>query len=239
MDSSNLVIVTCNNMRSWGRQALAGNWSTAVLGTLLMSLLMSLPVVVFVFLFDSATMENVSNIYTLLVSGPLTLGYTAFILAIFRRKSASPLDIFNGFERFGKALGLMIVMNVFIFLWTLLLIIPGIIATYRYAMAFYILVDRPEMGILEILDESKRLMMGNKLKLFLLHLSFFGWAILAALTMGIGFFWLSPYITAATSGFYEVANGNLRPYYPTLSPDTPETGEPKDEDPPLLEDRDQ
>ena len=131
MEESNLVTITCWNMRSWGRQALSGRWSTAVLGTLLMELLMILPILIFVFLFEYKSLEYISNIYSLLVSGPLTLGYMTFMLAIFRRRNTSPIEVFYGFERFGKAFGLMIVMNFFILLWSLLFIIPGIIASFR------------------------------------------------------------------------------------------------------------
>lgn len=214
-----IVTVSCSNMRSWGRQALSGKWSLAVLGTLILSILMGAPVFVFKFFFDAATLDNISNLYTFIVSGPLTFGYIAFIIAIFRNKNTSPVEIFYGFERFGKAFGLMVVMNALILLWTLLFIIPGIIASYRYAMAFYILADHPEMGILEILRESKRMMTFNKWKLFSLHISFIGWGILTVFTAGIGSFWLMPYINASTTGFYEVANGNLRPVYPELSTD--------------------
>ena len=219
MGDSNIVNVTCRNMRSWGRQALSGRWSTAVLGTLLLTALTALPVLFISFLFDIDSLGYISDLYTLLISGPLSLGYIMFILAIFRRKNTSPMEIFNGFERFGRALGLFIVMNIFILLWSLLFIIPGIIASYRYALAFYIMADHPEMGILESIEASKRLMWGNKWKLFCLHLSFIGWILLTILTAGIGYFWLLPYITATTVGFYEVANGNLKPHYPKLTPE--------------------
>ena len=211
----NFVTVSCSNMRSWGRQALAGRWGTAVLGTLLLMALNSVPILTFTFLFENT--DYISNLYSMLVSGPLTLGYITFILALFRRKNTSPIEVFYGFERFGKALGLMLLINVLVLLWSLLFIIPGIIASFRYALCFYILADHPEMGILDIIRESKRLMYGNKWKLFCLELSFIGWFLLGLLTAGIGFLWVMPYISAATAGFYEVANGNLRPYYPSLS----------------------
>ncbi len=219
MGDSNIVAVSCSNMRGWGRQALSGRWTTAVLGTIILSVLMAAPILVFKLVFNADTLEKVSDLYTFIVSGPLTLGYITFILSIFRRKSTTPIEIFYGFERFGKALGLMVVMNIFILLWTLLFIIPGIVASFRYAMAFYILADHPEMGILEIINESKRIMYGNKMKLFCLQLSFLGWALLTVFTVGIGYFWLMPYVTATTTGFYEVACGNLRPYYSKLAAD--------------------
>jgi len=210
--SDNIIVeVTCKNMRSWGRQALSGFWSLAVLGTLILVLLTIVPVLIFTFIFDSQVLEFASNVYGLLVSGPLSLGYAVFIIAVFRRKPTSPAEVFYGFEQFGRSFGLFIVMNFFIFLWFLLFIIPGIIASYRYAMAFYILADNPNIGIMDAIGESKRLMKGNKWKLFCLDLSFIGWTILSVLTAGIGYFWLMPYMAASKVGFYEVANGNLRP----------------------------
>lgn len=213
MNDNILVTVTCRNMRSWGRQALSGYWSMAVLGSLLFVLLTLVPLLIMTLIFDSDVMEFVTNIYGLLVSGPLNLGYVTFILAIFRRKQTSPAEVFYGFEQFGRAFGLFIIMNMFILLWSLLLIIPGIIAAYRYSLAFYILADNPGIGIMDAINESKRMMRGNKWKLFCLELSFIGWAILSVLTIGIGYLWLMPYKTASTVGFYEVANGNLRPRY--------------------------
>ena len=204
------VNVTCGQLRSWGRQALAGNWSLAVMGALLFSFLNFLPVLVINLVFDSDGLEWVINLYGILVSGPLTLGFTTFMIAIFRRRQTSPSEVFYGFESFGKSLGLFLVMNFFILLWSLLFIIPGIIAAYRYAMSFYILADNPGFGIMETIKESKRIMYGNKGKLFIMELSFIGWAILAAITAGIGFLWLMPYMVASTVAFYEIANGNLR-----------------------------
>lgn len=213
-----LVEVTCANMRQWGRQALSGKWGIAVLGSLIMSVLMSAPALAFNYIFDIETLQTVSDLYTFIVSGPLVLGYTSFMISIFRLNTPSPFEVFNGFERFFKALALMLVMNILIFLWTLLFIIPGIIASFRYSMSFYIFADNPDMGIMEILAESKRMMDGNKWKLFCLQLSFIGWGILAVFTLGIGTLWLMPYLIASTVGFYEVANGNLRPHYSQIPP---------------------
>ncbi|MGI6728117.1 MAG: DUF975 family protein [Anaerovoracaceae bacterium] len=210
MEDNIIVTASCRNMRSWGRQALNGYWSVAVLATVLLMLLTLIPVIVLTLLFDSKVMENMANIYALLVSGPLSLGYASFMLAIFRRKPTSPSEVLYGFERFGKAFGLYIIMNFFILLWTFLFIIPGIIAAYRYALSFYILADNPNIGILDAINESKRMMRGNKWKLFCLEISFIGWIILSILTVGIGYLWLMPYMAASAVGFYEVANGNLR-----------------------------
>lgn len=217
MKEYQLVEVTCQNIRSWGRQALRGNWGVAVLGSILYVALLTLPLLILKFIFQSDILEHVSNLYTLIVSGPLYLGYITFIISIFRRKYLSPVEIINGFEHFFKALGLMVVMNILVLLWSLLFIIPGIIAAIRYSMAFFIFADNPEMGIMEIINESKRMMRGNIWKYFCLQLSFIGWAFLVPFTFGIGYFWFMAYLVTSTVGFYEVANGNLRPYHPSLT----------------------
>lgn len=80
-----------------------------------------------------------------------------------------------------KSVGLKFMRNLFVFLWTLLLIVPGIIASYRYAMSDYILLQNPGMGVMDALQESKRRMAGRKWRMFCLQLSFIGWRILALL----------------------------------------------------------
>lgn len=219
-----VVGVENSTMRRWGREALSGNWGAAILGTLFYMLLASGPILVFRIVFNVESLDTVSDLYTLLVSGPLTLGYVGFILGMFRKKNPSPVSVINGFEHFFKAFALFFLTNLLIALWTLLFIIPGLIAAYRYSMVFYILADNPQMGVLEIIGESKRMMTGNKLKFFLLQLSFIGWVILAFIPFGLGFIVLLPYATAAFVGFYEVARGALKPNLTEL-PDRREQAE--------------
>ena len=86
--------------------------------------------------------------------------------------------------------------------WTLLFIIPGLIAAYRYQLTGYILAENPEMGANDAITRSKELMKGNKWRLFCLDFSFIGWDILSAFTLGIGDLWLTPYRSAAAAAFY-------------------------------------
>lgn len=101
-----------------------------------------------------------------------------------------------------NALG-MLLMFVFVLLWTLLFIIPGIIKAFAYALTPFILVDKPELSANQAIDLSKEMMKGHKFDLFWLSLSFMGWILLSILTLGIGMFWLMPYMTTAVSAFYE------------------------------------
>lgn len=128
-----------------------------------------------------------------------------------KKKTINPFsDAFRGFAG-PVILGVIciyLLMTVFISLWTILLIIPGIIKGYSYSQAYFIYYDRYQEtdlrpGFLECITRSKQMMKGYKGQLFLLDLSFIGWHILALLTFGIGYLWLTPYITATKAAFYE------------------------------------
>ena len=96
-----------------------------------------------------------------------------------------------------------IVSGIKIFLWSLLLIIPGIIKSFEYAMIPFILAENPELEMSEVFRLSKMMMDGNKFRYFCLGLSFVGWILLGILTLGIGIVFLDPYITASFTLFYE------------------------------------
>lgn len=117
--------------------------------------------------------------------------------------------LFSRFSVFLKALGLRLYMALFIILWGLLLLIPGIVASYRYAMAPYLMAQYPEKGIRECMEDSKALMPGHKGRLFLLDLSFIGWIFLSLFTAGLGMLWLNPYMAAARAAFYLERTGQL------------------------------
>ena len=97
----------------------------------------------------------------------------------------------------------MLLMTIFIALWSLLLVVPGIIKAYSYAMTPFILEENPELSANEAIDRSRYMMRGHKFDLFWLQLSFIGWFFLCILTAGIGFLWLQPYYTTAQAAFYE------------------------------------
>jgi uncharacterized membrane protein len=149
---------------------------------------------------------------TLLITGPMTLGLAYFSLSIARDQNAQLQQIFDGFNNFGTALGAYLLMILFIFLWMLLLIIPGIIAALSYAMIFYIIADDPKIGPLDAIDKSKQMMNGYKMKLFLMFLMFLGMALLCILTLGIGFLWFIPFANVTLAKFYmDIKNRNVIP----------------------------
>lgn len=145
----------------------------------------------------------VGAVAVLLLSGPLMLGFTMVCLAVSRRQGASLSKLFEGFSRFGDSLVLFLLMDIFIFLWSLLLVIPGIIKTYSYSMSYFVLQDRPDLTGNEARKRSMYLMRGHKWRLFCLDFSFLGWYLLSALTLGILAFWVTPYHMTARAEFYQ------------------------------------
>jgi len=151
----------------------------------------------------ASALPRIGSIASLAVSGPLTLGISIFVLKLVRDNNPKISNIFDGFNDFLRAFLTHLLILIFVLLWMLLLIVPGIIAALSYSMSFYILADNPELSALDAIKKSKEIMRGHKGSLFMLSLSFIGWALLALLTLGIGFFWLAPYMGTTFACFYE------------------------------------
>jgi len=187
---------TNSTLTQMARESLDGKWGLAVLGTFVYFIvLMGVQLL--------AEIDPLLMIVTLIISGPIALGFIIFSLNISRYNDPKVENIFEGFQNFKSAVGAYLLMLLFIFLWMLLLIIPGIIAAFSYSMTFYILADDPSISPMDAIDKSKAMMKGNKWKYFLLNLRFLGWALLCLLTFGIGFLWLIPYIQVSIAKFYD------------------------------------
>ena len=154
---------------------------------------------------DSPAILHLIGLVLFILALPLTWGYQTLFLGAVRGGDATAKDMFEGYnkELFSRVLTTTLLYYVYVFLWSLLLLIPGCIKSYSYAMTPYILKDNPEMKNNAAIEESMRMMDGHKLELFLLDLSFIGWAILSILTCCIGFLWLVPYMNMARVNFYE------------------------------------
>lgn len=138
----------------------------------------------------------------------MEVGYSKFNLDLVDRQEEPEVrTMFGYFPRWKTTVVAKLLQTVYIVLWTLLFIIPGIIASYSYAMTSYILAEHPELTAGEAIARSKEMMEGNRGRLFCLQLSFIGWDILSALTLGIGGLWLTPYKQAATAAFYREVSG--------------------------------
>ena len=151
--------------------------------------------------------SGVISLASLLVSLPLSVGLANYFLHLADRNSPALGQLFDPFRSYANVFLGMLLSEVFIFLWSLLFIIPGIIAALRYAMVPYILAEHPELKPKEALELSKKMMKGNCGRLFCLDLSFIGWYLLCCLTLGVGFFFLSPYVYAAKAEFFNEVSG--------------------------------
>lgn len=147
----------------------------------------------------------------LLLGSVVGLGYARFNLMLLDGEQPDIGILFGYLPHWVTALCARLWQLLYVFLWTLLFVIPGIVAGYSYAMTNYILAEHPDMAPRAAISLSKEMMRGNRWRLFCLHLSFIGWTILAALTMGIGNLWLTPYKQAATAAFYRSLTGGPSP----------------------------
>jgi uncharacterized membrane protein len=138
----------------------------------------------------------------LIVGSAVRLGHNMFYIDLCNNRGTNFSTLFSRFTILGKAVGQRLYMGLFMFLWSLVFVIPGIVAAYRYALAPYLLAQNPEMSGIDAVQESKELMRGHKWRLFCLDLSFIGWWLLCILTLGIGLLWLNPYRYAARAAFY-------------------------------------
>lgn len=175
------------------RESLSGNWGLAIATFLVYGIIISIFQVI----------PTVGPVLVLFIAGPMLVGISMFSLSLSRGENARLEQIFEGFKNYGTVLGAYLLMVLFIFLWMLLLIIPGIIAAIAYSQTFYILAEDDAISSMDALKKSKEMMDGYKWKYFCLGLRFIGWALLCILTLGIGFLWLSPYIQISYAKFYE------------------------------------
>ena len=133
------------------------------------------------------------------------VGFSLFVMNSVRRSQPALGNLLDGFGMFPRVLFLIILQIVLIFLWSLLLVIPGIIAAYRYSFAVYVMIDHPEMSAMDCLRESKRLTTGYKRQLFLLDLSFILWFLLTMIPV-VGYIaqvYVTPYMESARVLYYE------------------------------------
>lgn len=158
----------------------------------------------------SAGIPFVGPVLEVCVSGPLVLGTAYIYLNLARGYEPDVNVLFSGFQRFVDALVLTLLISVFTFLWSLLLIVPGIIKAISYSQAFYILAEHPEMSGKEALDESIIIMDGHKMDYFVLWLSFIPWMLLIAVSFGLASFYVIPYATATFTNFYLTIKSGAR-----------------------------
>ncbi len=192
---------TNRDLMQQAREALKGRWGLAVGGNVIYLVLTVL----------IQGIPKVGWIGGLIIGGPLLLGWAAFFLTFSRRQEALLAQLFEGFQNFTRALVTYLLMILFVLLWTLLFIVPGIVAGLSYSQTFFILAENPQMESREVLRKSKAIMRGNRWKLFCLFWRFFGWFLLGIVSLGIGFLWIMPYLQTTLARFYDDLNTSEAP----------------------------
>ncbi|SEU29612.1 Protein of unknown function [Lacrimispora sphenoides] len=148
-------------------------------------------------------------VINIVVSTIIQFGYQSYCLKVANRDDTMSYgDLFGSVRYLLKALGLILMVSLLTFLWTLLLIIPGIIAAYRYSQAVIIMVEDPSKGIMQCIRESKEMMVGHKWEFFVLELSFILWQLLGLVTCGIAFIYVYPYMKVTFTNFYNAIKPN-------------------------------
>ena len=176
-----------------GREALSGQWGLAIGVTVLLNVISQ----------AESMIPYLGILVAVALAGPIQIGNARFFLALVRRGNPDLGLAFTGFSEFGRALIAALLVSVFTLLWMLLLIVPGLIKSFSYAMTWFILADNPAMSPSEAIDRSKAMMDGRKWKLFCLSWRFIGWILLAVFgTCCIGLLWVLPYMQAAMANFY-------------------------------------
>lgn len=179
-------------LKSLAKQQIKGNIGTLFLVTL----------VIYLVSYALNLIPVAGSIASLLLAPALGLGVVSIYLGLAQGKKPTVGDLFSKFDQFWPAFKVDFLVGLFTLLWTLLFYIPGIVKGLSYSMANYILAENPGIGAREAINRSKAMMEGHKMELFVLELSFIGWLLLVGITFGIAAIWVTPYMNATVTNFY-------------------------------------
>lgn len=185
--------------------ALKGNWAQGVLATFTVFAITGVANMLTTADPEGFLASMVSLAVAICVTMPLSVGLYAAYRELYHGTNVKVTEnAFKiGFGNWGHHVGGILLMSVYLLAWTLLLIVPGIIKSFAYALTPFILTDKPELSANEAIELSMKMMNGHKLDLFILYLSFIGWYLLSILTLCIGMLWIIPYQYTAVAAFYE------------------------------------
>ena len=185
------------------KKSLQGKYGDAIaLLGIMFAFSFALGLVIVFFGLEEDLASTLSDLCSLLISCALGFGMTSYFLKISRNEPVTYNELFSKTNMFVSYLSISLLVGLFIFLWTLAFIIPGIIASLSYSMVFFVKLDNPDMGAMDVLRKSKQIMSGHKMDYFVLGLSFLGWVILGVFTFGILYLWLIPYMQVTYANFY-------------------------------------
>jgi uncharacterized membrane protein len=189
----NKMLISNGDIMTKARSQLKGKWRAPVLVALVYLLISCIP----------GSIPKIGGIINLIIGGPIAFGLAYYFLYFSRQKSPALEDLFKGFPDFARTFIAYLLIVIFIVLWSVLLVVPGIIAAISYAMTFFILVENREISGPDAIRKSKEMMYGHKYRYFCLLCRFIGWFLLGILSCGIGFLWIIPYFMASNARFYE------------------------------------
>lgn len=187
------ILASNKEIMTRARESLRNNWKVPVIVTLVYLVIAAM----------SGQSEALNLAFSLILGGPIALGFAFFYLGGVRQQRFDSAVFGQAFQQFLNAMLTYILVGLLVVLWSLLLIIPGILAALSYSLTFYVMHDEPQLHTLQAIRRSKELMYGHRWQLFCLGFRFLGWSLLALLTLGIGFLWLLPYFQTAMAHFYE------------------------------------
>lgn len=176
---------------------LTGKWQPAVIFSLVY-------VAIVLVINYVGTKNDYISFLSMLLLYPLQYGVAVAFLS-FKRTGVDVKigEMFVGFNDYGRVFVTILLQTLYIVLWSLLLIVPGIIKAISYSQTIYILKDNPELKFNGAIERSMAMMEGHKMEAFLLGISFIGWLLLGVLTLGIGMLWVTPYMSTAYAHFYD------------------------------------
>ena len=188
------------------KDQLRGNWGIAIGGVLLASIFIDFDCIYNIaerFGLEKVTLSVSVNLLSIFLGGVISTGLCKLLLNIAtKREKPNVENIFSYFDIYLKTLGLNILISIAVIIGFILFIIPGIIVALMFSQAFFILAEDRSKSITECLSESAEMMKGYKWEFFVLEVSFIGWWIVSALTLGIGGLWVAPYQKVTETNFY-------------------------------------
>ncbi len=187
------AVIKENAKKQLGGNIFSNQWLSALL-------------VYFIMTAVSSASALVLGIGPLIVAGPMMIGMISVLLPLVRGSDRVNIGYMfkNGFsDNFGRNLLVGLLKNIFIALWSLLFVIPGVVKSYSYAMTEYLAWLHPDWDWNVCMNESKRLTKGHKGDLFMLDLSFIGWYLVGSLCLGVGMLWVYPYHEMSKINYYE------------------------------------
>ena len=159
-------------------------------------------VITFVAELLGAIIPGASLLVSIVVAPAFALSVTKIYLSVTSDGIPTIADAFLGFEDFWAAFKVTFLIGIYIFLWSLLFVIPGIVKAYSYSMSLYILAENKGKSARACIRESMMMTEGYKMDLFVLDLSFIGWLLLTAITFGLAGIWVGPYMNATRTNAY-------------------------------------